>query len=165
MRARRLETREEGNALSVIRRVLLAILTLGLLGTGAELLLLGHYEEARQLIPVVLVAASLLAVAWHVVAGGAASIRALQATMVLAVCSGFVGVVLHYRGNREFQLETDPSLVGARLFWKVMQAKAPPALAPAAMTELGLLGLAYTYRHPALARSAGSARLRRKYDS
>jgi hypothetical protein len=27
-------------------------------------------------------------------------------------------------------------------------AKAPPALAPAVMAQLGFLGLLYTYRHP-----------------
>ena len=31
-----------------------------------------------------------------------------------------------------------------------MTAKAPPALAPAGMIQMGLLGLLYTYRHPAL---------------
>jgi hypothetical protein len=31
-----------------------------------------------------------------------------------------------------------------------MTAKAPPALAPAGLIQLGLLGLLYTYRHPAL---------------
>ncbi|HYJ16246.1 MAG TPA: hypothetical protein VE170_12200 [Candidatus Limnocylindria bacterium] len=29
-------------------------------------------------------------------------------------------------------------------------AKAPPLLAPGSMVQLGLLGLAYTYKHPAL---------------
>jgi hypothetical protein len=44
----------------------------------------------------------------------------------------------------------DPSLSGWPLFVKVVTAKAPPALAPGVMVQLGLLGLVYTYRHPAL---------------
>jgi hypothetical protein len=40
------------------------------------------------------------------------------------------------------------------LFWEVVRAKAPPAMAPAAMAHLGLIGLAYAFRHPALARSS-----------
>jgi hypothetical protein len=36
------------------------------------------------------------------------------------------------------------------LFVKVVTAKAPPALAPGVMVQLGLLGLVYTYKHPAL---------------
>ncbi len=32
-----------------------------------------------------------------------------------------------------------------------MAAKTPPALAPGSMAQLGLIGLAYTYRHPDIA--------------
>jgi hypothetical protein len=56
------------------------------------------------------------------------------------------GVYLHYLGNREFQLELDPSLSGLSLLGKVLHAKAPPALAPGHMSLMGLLGLAATYR-------------------
>lgn len=65
--------------------------------------------------------------------------------MVLFVVAGIVGIVLHYRGNLEFQLAIDASQSRWELFKKVMRAQAPPALAPAAMAELGLLGLAYMY--------------------
>ena len=74
--------------------------------------------------------------------------------MALFVASGFVGVALHFEGNAEFQREIDPSINGLDLFWKVMRAKAPPALAPGAMVELGLLGLVYAFKHPALEGSA-----------
>jgi hypothetical protein len=60
-----------------------------------------------------------------------------------------VGLYLHYRGNVEFALERDPSLSGARLLWKALRG-ATPALAPGALSQLGLLGLLYTYGHPAL---------------
>jgi len=56
--------------------------------------------------------------------------------------------VLHYRGSMEFQLEVNPELAGLELFLKVVRAKAPPALGPGAMIQLGLLGLAYAYRYP-----------------
>jgi hypothetical protein len=68
--------------------------------------------------------------------------------MVLFIASGLIGLVLHYIGNREFQREMDPALGGWALFVKVMTAKAPPALAPSVMVQMGLLGLLYTYRHP-----------------
>jgi hypothetical protein len=61
-------------------------------------------------------------------------------------------MALHFRGNMEFQLDIDPSLGGWALVSKVIRAKAPPAMAPAAMAQLGLLGLVYCHRHPALAR-------------
>jgi hypothetical protein len=46
----------------------------------------------------------------------------------------------------EFQLEMDPSLQGVNLYRKAILAKTPPALAPGAMIQLGLIGLAYTFR-------------------
>jgi hypothetical protein len=133
-----------------LRRFMLAILVFGMSGSAAELVLLRHYEDTNQLIPLVLIGVTLAVVAWHAAAGRAASVRALQLGMLLFIGAGFAGVVLHFRSNMEFQLETDPSLAGTKLLLKVLQAKAPPALAPGVMVQLGLLGLAYTYRHPAL---------------
>jgi hypothetical protein len=72
--------------------------------------------------------------------------------MAVFVAAGFAGVLLHYRGNAEFELEMRPSLAGSELFWKAVKG-ATPALAPLALTQLGLLGLASTYRHPLLRRS------------
>ncbi len=63
---------------------------------------------------------------------------------------GIIGITLHYQANAEFQREIDPALGGLALFWKVVEATAPPALAPGVMVQLGLLGLVYTYKHPAL---------------
>lgn len=148
---------KEVSALPAVRRILLAILLLGLLGTGTELFLVGHFEDSWQLIPFVLLGLGLVVIAWQIGRPSYASVRAMQVTMILFVVGGLVGLVLHYRGNMEFQLEANPSLGGLELFWKVMKAKAPPALAPAAMSQLGVLGLAYTYRHAALSRAPGRA--------
>jgi len=118
-------------------------------------LLLGHDEDATQLIPLVLIGATLGVLAWHACTGRAASIRALQLMMLLFIGAGLAGGVLHVRSNMEFQLEIDPSLRGWTLLSKALHAKAPPALAPGVMVQLGLLGLAFAYRHPALDRSDG----------
>ena len=133
-----------------MRSAVLAILLLGMVGTAAELLLIGHDEDARQLIPLGLIGVALSVLVWHRVRPGPSVIRAFQMTMAFFVVGGVVGIVLHYRGNAEFQREIDPSIKGLDLFWKVMRAKAPPALAPGTMVELGLLGLLYAFRHPAL---------------
>jgi hypothetical protein len=74
----------------------------------------------------------------------------MRVTMAFFIGSGFIGMGLHYMGNNEFQLEMDPGLHGWTLFVKAITSKAPPALAPAAMIQMGLLGLLYTYKHPAL---------------
>jgi hypothetical protein len=132
------------------RRLLLAVLVLGLLGTGTELLLLAHYEDSAQLLPLFIIGLTLLTIAGHMAVGGRGSLLLLRSVMCFLLASGALGVILHYQGSMEFQVEMDPSLSGWSLFAKVLQAKAPPTLAPGVMAQLGLLGLLYTFRHPAL---------------
>jgi len=134
----------------VIRRYLLAVLALGLVGTAIELILLEHYETAVQFVPLVSIALALAVLIWHRATGDGLSIRALQATMVLFLMAGIAGAGFHFRGAAQFQLEIDPSQNRWEIFKKVMRAKAPPVLAPGLMVQLGLVGLVYAYRHPAL---------------
>jgi hypothetical protein len=129
-----------------VRRWILFILVAGLTGSGVELLLIEHYEEAWQLIPLVLAAASLGVIGWHLGSGSQASVRVLQAMMMLCVAAGALGVALHFRGAADFQLEIDPTISRSILVQKVMRAKAPPVLAPGVMIQLGLLGLVYAHR-------------------
>ena len=134
--------------IATIRRILLCILLIGLAGTATELLLLQHDEEIFQLIPLILIAFALVAIVWHAVHQGPASLRIVQGTMALFIVAGGLGVYLHYRANVEFQREVVPSIAGRALLWKALTAKTPPALAPGSMLQLGLIGLAYTYRYP-----------------
>lgn len=138
--------------LSALRTALLAILVLGAVGTGVELLLLGHTDGAWQWFPIVLTGLSLVFLAWHGVDRGPRSIRAIQALMVVFILSGMVGVLLHYQGNVEFEREMAPTIGGLKLFTEAMTG-ATPALAPGTMLQLGLVGLAWSYRHPALTRT------------
>ena len=74
--------------------------------------------------------------------------RVFQVMMILFILSGLTGLVLHFQGKMEFKLETNPSLNGMALFWETIKgATLPPVLAPGVMIQLGLLGLAYAYRH------------------
>ena len=111
-----------------------------------ELLLVGHAEGAIQLVPLVLLGIGFLTVCWRMASGSSASAAAVQIVMVLFLAAGAAGVYFHYQANVEFQRETDPSLAGRALLWNVLRAKVPPALAPGVMVQLGLIGLAYTYR-------------------
>ncbi len=140
--------RTESETLRTVRRALLWTLLVGLAGTGAELLLLGHIEGATQWLPVVLIALSTLVGAWHGVVASRASLRSLQAIMLLCGAAGAVGVALHYRGNLEFELEMYPTLSGRELIQKVATG-ATPVLAPGTLSLLGMIGLLHTYRHPA----------------
>jgi hypothetical protein len=135
----------------LIRRWLFALIVLGLLATGLDLILLEHYESSWMLVPLFMIGVALGVSLWHLFDRGRASLRAWQATMAMFVVVGLLGVYLHYRSNMEFQLDMDPTQSHWALFGKVMHAKAPPALAPGGMTQLGLLGLLYAFRHPAVA--------------
>jgi hypothetical protein len=134
------------------RRILLGIFLFGLAGLSIELWLLEHTEDPYQLIPLVLAAAAFVCGPLVAARPSTGSVRLFQAVMVLLVISGVLGTYLHYQVTTEFQLEMDPTLRGWALFEKAIHAKAPPALAPGSMIQLGLIGLAYTYRHPAISR-------------
>lgn len=136
------------DTLGFIRTVLLAALVLGLLGTLIELFLLEHTEDVWQWAPIGLMAAALLVLAWFALSRGPASLRAFRWLMVLFVASGLVGVWLHFKGNVEFELEMYPDLSGLELFKDAMMG-ATPSLAPGTMIQLGMIGLAWAFRHPA----------------
>ena len=134
-----------------IRPLLLALVIFGAAGLVPELLLLKHYESVWQLVPLAVLAATLVAavVVWR--RPGPRTIGAFRAVMWLCVAAGAAGLVLHAKGNWEWALERDDTLGGWPLIWKILRG-ATPLLAPGAMTQLGLLGLVYTFRHPALER-------------
>ncbi len=136
-----------------IRRLLLALLAFGLVSISVELVLLEHYEDPTMFVPFAAIAVSLAAVALHATANTGGTARVLQGAMAALIASGLAGVVLHYQGSLEFQLDMDPDISRWNLFWKVMHMKAPPTLAPGIMVQLGLLGLVSTYRHPAFDRA------------
>ena len=142
----------EPHLLFLIRRLILALFTLGLIGISVELVVLRHYDDSWQLVPLFLLGLALAIVVWHLFEKGAASVVALRIVAGFFLVAGVTGVILHYRANLQFQLDMDPSQAGWPLFLKVIHAQAPPALAPGAMSQLGLLGWLYTFRHPAVFR-------------
>ncbi len=140
----------ESPVLSVLRRLLLLLLAAGILAMAADLLLIGHVEDTNQLIPLVVGGAGMASVVWAALRPTLAGLRVLQFVMLCFIGTGLIGISLHFQANAEFQREIDPAISGRELFWKVSEATAPPALSPGLMVQLGLLGLVYTYKHPAL---------------
>ena len=128
-------TASPARTLAALRRLLLGLLTFGLVGTATDLLLIGHVEDAWQVTPLAMIVLALLATVTLALTSPATSpantIRLFRAVMVLMILTGGVGGVLHYRANMEFKLEMDPSMSGLDLFSSVIRAKAPPAMAPA----------------------------------
>lgn len=135
-----------------IRKALVAILIFGLFGTEVELFLLKHTDGFWQLVPVVLVGATLVLAIWAAVRPGPASLNALRVVSGIFLIVGLVGVYQHFTGNIGYEQESNPGLGGAELY-KAALMGTTPLLAPGVMLQLGLIGLLFTYRHPAFQRT------------
>ena len=144
------DSKREGGVIS-LRRGILLIFVLGTVGLGTELLLLDHFEEWRQQVPLVLLALGLVLLAARLLYRGAIILRLFRLTMLAFVLGGMVGLWFHLSSNMEFELEMHPTLSGLELLFKALSG-AMPALAPGALVQLGLIGFLYTYQHPALIR-------------
>ena len=132
-----------------LRKMIFALVFLGIVGLLLELLLLEHFDSATQWIPLVSLGLGLATAVSVARRPTRASMRAFQLMMLAFVVTGLLGLVLHLKGNVEWALERSPDLGGWQLAWKALRG-ATPALAPGALAQLGLLGLAWSYRHPAL---------------
>lgn len=141
-------------ALATLRSLLLAVLALALIGTAAELLLIGHTEEAWQVVPLVAIVLGLAGIGIVAFRPGRRAVQLFRGLMGCFIGVGILGVVLHYRGNAEFELEMRPSMAGLDLVWNALTG-ATPALAPGSMVQFGLLGLLATFRHPAVRGGTG----------
>lgn len=133
------------------RRLALYVLLFGLVGTAAELILLGHYEDRLQWTPLVLLAAGFAAGVATGVRPTRPAVMTFGTLMGLYLPTGALGVYLHLKSNVEFELEMRPSMHGWELVRETLRG-AIPALAPGAMAYLGLLGLLVCLRHPSLTR-------------
>ena len=136
---------------TILRRGVLLIFVLGTIGLGTELLLLDHFEEWRQQVPLVLLVLGLVLLAVRLFYRGAIILRLFRWTMLAFVVGGMGGLWFHVNANMEFELEMYPTLSGLELLSKALGG-AMPALAPGALVQLGLIGFLYTYQHPALSR-------------
>ena len=136
-----------------LRQILLLLVLIGVAGLLAELLLLGHTESFNQWIPLIVLIVGTFSTLAVMFRPGYRSIRLFQWIMASFVMAGILGLYLHYRGNVEFALERYPDAAGLSLVWKALRG-ATPTLAPGALAQVGLVGLIYTYRHPALSDEA-----------
>jgi hypothetical protein len=120
--------RLESEPLKSLRLGMLGLVGLGTVGACVELVVLEHYTDWNQLIPLVVAGIGLLAAIWIALAPGLAALRTWQFAMLLFVGTGITGITMHYD--------------------VVSDTVHPPLLAPGLFVQLGLLGLLYTLRHP-----------------
>ena len=132
-----------------LRQGLLLVFVLGSVGLGAELLLLGHFQEWRQQAPLALLGLGLVLTAVLVCCRRAIVLRLFRLAMLAFVLGGIAGFWFHINGNMEFELEMNSRLTGWDLVSRTASG-ALPVLAPGALIQLGLIGMLYTYRHPDL---------------
>ena len=124
-----------------LQRLLLATFLGGVIGTCAELLLLEHYEDVKQLIPLILGGAGALACLWYWRRPDGASAAAFKLALAAFAIAGTLGLLFHYNGNVEFEKEMYPELAGRALVWQSLTG-ATPTLAPGAMVFLAVVGYA-----------------------
>ena len=124
-----------------LQRLLLATFLGGVIGTCAELLLLEHYEDVKQLIPLILGGAGALVCIWYWARNDTLSAGAFKLTLAAFAISGTLGLLFHYNGNVEFEKEMYPELAGRALVWQSLTG-ATPTLAPGAMVFLAFVGYA-----------------------
>ena len=134
--------------LSAVRRVLAGALLFGMAGTGVELVLIGHFDSVSQYAPTVLIVIGLTSFLWHLRAPGRTTVQVVRVVMCAFLALGVVGIGLHLKGNREFELDMNPTKTGWPLLQRTLSG-ATPVLAPGALTLLGLVGLAQLHNHPA----------------
>ncbi|MFN2636477.1 MAG: hypothetical protein ABR585_05595 [Gemmatimonadaceae bacterium] len=132
-----------------LRQLLLALVLVGIVGLAVELALLRHAESVSQWIPHVTLFVGLLVTLAVYFRPRRKTLKAFRIVMAWFIVIGVLGLYFHFKGNVEFALERNPSLTGLPLVWKALRG-ATPALAPGALSQLGLLGLVFTFRHPGL---------------
>ena len=139
-----------------MRRLLTLVLFLGLFGTGAELVLLEHYETWQQWLPLAVLGLGLASAVSVLLRPGRGSVVALRGVSAAFLLSGALGIYFHLEANYEFERERDAALAGGELAWEMLTG-AMPALAPGSMVLLGLIGLVITAGHPALHSDPGES--------
>jgi hypothetical protein len=142
------------DSLPILRRGILALLAFGSVGLIGELVLLEHYEETQQFIPLVLLVLTLASILWHWLDGRKPSLRAFQVVMLLLILGGTAGLLFHLSANYEFEKELSPDSTGMAFWLEVIRGDMP-TLAPGTLVQFGLLGLLYAYRHPLLMNDEG----------
>src|SRR5690348_8230790 len=126
------------DTVSAIRSIILAVILLGLAGTGLELLFVNHFESTSQWIPVVLIGLAFLVLGAYGVTRSGPLLRVFQAVMIMFILSGFAGIALHYQHDAAHAEKDSPGIQGAELF-RTAVAQEAPLLAPGTMIELGML--------------------------
>ena len=151
--------REHGLA-ERLRRCLLIVAALSVAGTAIELAMLRHWKSAVQLIPwavLVVLGASIAALAW---APSPRTVAIVRAVAVAVVLTAAFGVVEHIRANYDAGFldaryaTTWATMSKSSRWWAALIKTVGPApsLAPAVLAQAAFCVWLATVDHPALAK-------------
>jgi hypothetical protein len=144
--------------LLVIRRSLLILVLLGLLGLGAELIGVGHWYAPGQLIPFIAIGGTVVVSLLYVAFERPWTTMVLRVVAVLLILTGLLGALQHGKAETSLRAAGRANESGASpdVRAKPMFGLAPaapnllngpaPLSAPLAMSGLGLLLLLSLYR-------------------
>ena len=135
----------------VIRRSLLALVLIGLLGLGAELIAVGHWYAPGQLIPFIAIGGTVIVSVLYLTFERPWTTMFLRVVAVLLVLTGLLGAVQHGKAESALRAagRADESGAATAANAKPMFGLAPaspnplngpaPLSAPLAMSGLGIL--------------------------
>ncbi len=128
-----------------LRRFALTLCLLGVVTTPIELVLMHHYNDKDQIMPFVFLGLAAIGVAAAWFRPNARVLRGVRVLMVLVVLGSGIGVMEHLKANYRDATRggTVPNLI------QLVLTGFAPLLAPGILAQVGLLGLAFTYKHPA----------------
>jgi hypothetical protein len=125
-----------------LKQVITVTLLFMMVGTLLELYLLEHYEGVWQFIPLICIGASLLTMVPLLFFSTTVLIFLYQILLGATALSGLAGIFFHLRANFEFEQEMKPTAENWDLLVESFSG-ALPALAPASMVVLALIGYSY----------------------
>ena len=125
-----------------VKQVIFAALLFMMLGTSLELYLIHHYEDTQQLIPLLCIAIAILGVFILFYKRTKQTFKIFKFILIITALSGVYGIFLHLQVNFEFEKEMTPTATNWELCIESLSG-ALPALAPASMIVLALIGYAY----------------------
>lgn len=125
-----------------LKQVIIVALIFMMVGTSMELYLLDHYEDLKQLIPIVCIGVSFLTMIVLFFQRTRIIVSFFKLLMGLTALSGVYGTFLHLSANYEFEQEMKPTAGGWDLFWESLSG-ALPTLAPGSMIVFALIGYSY----------------------
>jgi predicted membrane channel-forming protein YqfA (hemolysin III family) len=129
-----------------LRRFALALCLLGVVTTPIELVLMHHYNDKDQIMPFVFLGLAAIGIVAAWFRPSAKVLRGVRVLMVLVVLGSGIGVMEHLKAN--YRDATRGGGAAPNLIEMVLTGFAP-LLAPGILAQVGLLGLAFTYKHPA----------------